>query len=135
MQIRDGLDDASGQVSLTYSEIKVVDKATSLVLDRDPGPAETGIASFIATGAMAEEAGYLVQNDSVHMTEEAAVVGPETMEEAGSIEAVSETSGGQVSSVQLQTVIKQVPQNKSRKSKKNKSPQSPKSPSEKCKQQ
>ncbi|XP_044055451.1 uncharacterized protein LOC122877664 isoform X2 [Siniperca chuatsi] len=145
LEIRERLDDASGQVSLTsFSEIKVVDRTTSLVLETDPGSAETGTASFITASEVAKEAGYLVQNESLSMTGEATGIGPDTVGKAGSTEVVSkasdymhgaEVSGGQVSPVQLQTVISQSPPNKSRNSKKNKSPQSPKSPSGKCKQQ
>ncbi|TDH08233.1 hypothetical protein EPR50_G00095520 [Perca flavescens] len=149
--IREGLDNsatnASGQVSPTSDlEIRVVDQAISSVLETDPGSAGAETASFIATSEVAVEAGYFVQNESVHMTGEAAGVGPNTVGKDGSIEVVSEApnymhgaeaSGGEVSPVRLQTVISQTPRSKSRKSKKdsNKDPQSPKRSSGKCKQQ
>ncbi len=147
LEVREGLDYASGQVSRTsYSEIKVVDNTTSSVLEADPGSAETGTGSFIATSDVAEEAGHLGQIESLHMTGEAAGVDPNTVGKAGLIEVVSkashymhgaEASDGQVSPVQNQTAISQTSRNKSRKGKKtsNKSPQSPKTPSGKCKQQ
>jgi len=129
---------ASGQVSPTaYSEIKVADKTISSVLEKEPGSSETGTARFI------EEAGGLVQNESVHMTGDAAAVSPNTVERDDLTEVVpkaldythgAEASGGEVSPVQLQSVISQVPRNKSRKSQKD-SNKNANSPSGKCKQQ
>ena len=129
LEIREGLDatNATGQVSPTFcSEIKVVDKTTSSVLETDPGSAETGSQSFIATNEVAEEAGYLVQDESVHMTGEEAGVDPNTIGQAGLAQVVSkpsdymsevDASSGQVHPVQLQIDISQTLRNKFRKSK------------------
>lgn len=141
-EITQGLDNsatnASGQVSPTvYSEIKAADKTIPSVLEKDPGLSETGAACFI------EEAGDLVQNESVHMTGDAAWVSLNTVKSADLTEGVSkapdhthdaEASGGEMSPVQLQSVISQAPRNKSRKSQKD-SNKNPNSPSGKCKQQ
>ncbi|XP_031733579.1 uncharacterized protein LOC116400073 [Anarrhichthys ocellatus] len=147
-EITEGLDHsattASGQVSPTvYSQIKVVDKTISSVLEKDPGSSERGTACFIGTSDVAEDAGDLGQNERVHMIREAAGVCPNTVGRAGWTEVVSKASdyadgteagGGEVSPVQLQSVISQAPRNKSRKSKKD-SNKSQNNPSGKCKQQ
>ncbi|KAK9519991.1 hypothetical protein VZT92_022680 [Zoarces viviparus] len=147
-EITEGLDHsvttASGQVSPTvYSESKVVDKTISSVLEKDPGSSERGTACFIGTSDVAEDAGDLGQNERVHMTREAAGVCPNTVGRAGWTEVVSKASdyadgteagGGEVSPVQLQSVISQAPRNKSRKSKKD-SNMNQNNPSGKCKQQ
>ncbi len=145
LEIREGLDNACGQVSPSYySESEVMDQTLSSELETDPGSAETGAAGFTATNEV-EEAGCPVQSESMQMTGQAVEEGLNMVGEGDPIDVVSdapsvhgaEASGGQVSSVELLTVIGQVPRNKSRKSKKesNKSPQSSKSPSGKCKQQ
>ncbi|TNN68274.1 Desmoglein-2 [Liparis tanakae] len=141
-EITQGLDNTatneSGQVSPTaYSEIKAAGKTIPSVLEKDPGSSETGAACFI------EEAGDLVQNESDGATGDAAWVSLNTVKSADLTEGVSkapdhthdaEASGGEMSPVQLQSVISQAPRNKSRKSKKD-SNKDPNSPSGKCKQQ
>ncbi|KAG8003246.1 Transthyretin, partial [Nibea albiflora] len=77
LEIREG--DASGQVSpIDNSQIQVVDKTLSSMLETGPGLSQTGVASFDL-------------NESVQMAGEAAGVDPNTVGKTASIE-VSEAS-------------------------------------------
>ncbi|TKS74173.1 Desmoglein-2 Cadherin family member 5 HDGC [Collichthys lucidus] len=90
LEIREG--DASGQVlPIDNSEIHVVHKTLSLVLEAEPGLSQAGAASFIETSEVAEEARNLVLNESVQMIGEASGVDPNTVGKTASIE-VSELS-------------------------------------------
>ncbi|KAK1888325.1 Replicase polyprotein 1ab [Dissostichus eleginoides] len=148
--IREGFDDsatgASAQVAPTsYSEIKVVEKTLSSVSESDLDSGETGTVSSIAKSKVDEEAGNLVQNETLQVTGETTGEGPYTVGKAlmDDVSRASddthgaEASGVEVSPVQFQTVMSPIPRNKSRKSKEDskKNPKSPKSPSGKCKQQ
>ncbi|KAK1897464.1 Desmoglein-2 [Dissostichus eleginoides] len=137
---------ASAQVAPTsYSEIKVVEKTLSSVSESDPDSGETRTLSSIAKSKVDEEAGNLVQNESLRVTGEATGEGPYTagktlmddVSRASDDTHGAEAIGVEVSPVQFQTVMSPIPRNKSRKSKEDskKNPKSPKSPSGKCKQQ
>lgn len=64
------------------------------VLGPDPGSAETRMSGFISTSQTAEETlRYLVQEESMHVTEEVAGVSPDTLGQAVLIEVVSKAPG------------------------------------------